>query len=107
MLDILAKKKELRCKKKLEGLLACAVRLCRTTGDGIKNKYFKKKSVAHRPAGSPHLRASQDLLPGAPTKKGATYQTYLEGGLIHTYLDYKTSRNTSSIGEPQQREFNR
>ena len=83
------------------------IAMCHTTGGDTKNYSLKLKSVAHKPAGTPHLRASQDLLPGAPTKKGATYQTYLEGGLIHTYLDYKTSRNTSSIGEPQQRELNR
>ena len=51
-------------------------------------------SVAHKPAGSPHLRASQGLLPGAPPKRGATYQSYLErptkptsrGRGVHTYI---------------------
>ena len=55
-----------------------------------------------QPAGSPIHRASQGLLPGAPTKKGAAYLPYFErptkpsskgGGVhtyipIHTYLDY-------------------
>ncbi len=81
--------------------------MCHTTGGDTKNYSLKLKSVAHKPAGSPHLRASQDLLPGAPTKRGAAYLPYLErptkptsrgvGGTyihtdtyipIHTYLDY-------------------
>ena len=52
--------------------------MCHTTGGDTKNYSLKLKSVAHKPAGSPHLRASQDLLPGAPTKRGAAYLPYLE-----------------------------
>ena len=68
--------------------------MCHTTGGDTKNYSLKLKSVAHKPAGSPHLRASQDLLPGAPTKRGAAYLPYLErptkptsrgGGVHHTY----------------------
>ena len=35
------KEKEAALQKKLESLLACAWRLCHTTGEGIKNKYVK------------------------------------------------------------------
>ena len=68
--------------------------MCHTTVSDTKNQKSKWNSVAHKPAGSPHLRASQDLLPGAPTKKGASYQSYLErptnptarGRGVHTYI---------------------
>ena len=64
-------------------------------------KICKIEVRSSQPAGSPIHRASQGLLPGAPTKKGAAYLPYLErptkptsrGGVhtyipIHTYLDY-------------------
>ena len=37
------------------------IAMCHTTGGDTKNYSLKLKSVAHKPAGSPHLRASQDL----------------------------------------------
>ena len=57
-------------------------------------KICKIEVRSSQPAGSPIHRASQGLLPGAPTKKGAAYLPYLErppsptskgGGYIHTY----------------------
>ena len=65
-------------------------------------KICKIEVRSSQPAGTPNHRASQGLLPGAPTKKGAAYLPYLErpteptsmGGdihtyrCIHTYLDY-------------------
>ena len=90
--------------------------MCHTTVGDTENEYSKWKCVAHKPAGSPHFRASQDLLPGAPTKRGASYQSYLErptnptsrrgGGGVHTYkpkhthLDYKTTENQAQAGIP-------
>ena len=43
------------------------ITMCHSIGDGTKHKKLKWKSVAHIPAGSPIHRASQGLLPGAPT----------------------------------------
>ena len=62
-------------------------------------KICKIEIRSSQPAGSPIHRASQGLLPGAPTKKGAAYLPYLErptkptsrrmgGEYIHTYRDY-------------------
>ena len=78
-------------------------------------KICKKEVRSSQPAGSPIHRASQGLLPGAPTKKGAAYLPYLErptkpttkgGGVhtyipIHTYLDYKRQRNKLKRGVPK------
>ena len=91
------------------------ITMCHTTGAGTKNLHLKWKSVAHKPAGSPHLRASQDLLPGAPTKRGASYQSYLErptnptsrGRGVHTYIPrlqdhmkIKLKRGAPAMGTP-------
>ena len=68
-------------------------------------------SVAHKPAGSPHLRASQGLLPGAPPKRGATYQSYLErptkptsrgagGTYIHTETTTRLHETQAQAGSP-------
>ena len=65
--------------------------MCHTTGGDTKNYSLKLKSVAHKPAGSPHLRASQDLLPGAPTKRGAAYLPDLERPTF--------ARENSTVGE--------
>ena len=57
-------------------------------------KMCKIEVRSSQPAGSPIHRASQGLLPGAPTKKGAAYLPYLErptkptsrGRGVHTYI---------------------
>ena len=41
-------------------------------------KICKIEVRSSQPAGTPNHRASQGLLPGAPTKKGAAYLPYLE-----------------------------
>ena len=72
---------------------------------------LNRKFVAHKPAGSPHLRASQGLLPGAPPKRGATYQSYLErptkptsrgagGTYIHTETTTRLHETQAQAGSP-------
>ena len=79
-------------------------------------KICKKEVRSSQPAGSPIHRASQGLLPGAPTKKGAAYLPYLErptkptsrggGTYIHTdtYIPrLLTTEKQAQSGSPKMR----
>ena len=79
-------------------------------------KICKIEVRSSQPAGSPIHRASQGLLPGAPTKKGAAYLPYLErptkptsrggGTYIHTdtYIPrLLTTEKQAQSGSPKMR----
>ena len=82
---------------------------------GPSVKICKIEVRSSQPAGSPIHRASQGLLPGAPTKKGAAYLPYLErptkpttkGTYIHTdtYIPrlLTTEKQAQSGGSPTMR----